>query len=516
MSLTTPPVSNAVTTPHVASVERLVRGAGLLYVTTVFQLVGRLIVTFLIAQFLGAAGLGLFSLGFVTTQALVMLATNGHDTAVLKFVSPAYKAGDRATVRRIFDAACITTIGTAFVLMLGMILLFPNIIFTATSSAEAHVVVPLFAPIVLFQSVLSLFGAFGLAHNQLHIKAIAEKVIGTLTQIVATIILLQLGFGLQGAILALGLSVAVSLSASLWFMRTLYPFDVPVTGRGDAMRGMFRYAWKVGLSNAAGYVLLNAALLVLGVVSATQAGLYAAASRLTWIGLLFLEAFGQNFAPLAASKMNDPSLENDLQRVTVWVIVLSAPVYALLFAFASQWMTLLGPEFAGAAPVLMVLAFAQMLNMLTGNAGTLVTISNRPGLRILNAVVAWGTNLILVVWLAVPYGALGAAFAYLCAVILVDTLEYIEARFVVGYSPWGKPMAKPLLWIVLLTGMLVLLNLLFAPNVWGALFLSLVFIGAYVVVMWFDGLPSPDIVLLRAAARKFLRTFARLRTGAVP
>lgn len=515
MDITNPPLDQAMPAPAIMTLERLMRGAGILYATTIFQLIGRLLVTYIIAQALGAAGLGIYSIGFVTTQVLSMLAVNGQDTAILKFVSPAYRNGDGATVRVMLDAALILTVGVGLVLMIGMIVVFPFVIFASTGSADARAVAPLFAPSIVLQSVLAILGAFGLAHGQPQIKAIPEKVLGTVAQILATLLLLGAGLGLWAVVLGLVLANATSVLSCIWFLRKLYPRTVPVTGLRRAIRQLFGFSWKLGFANAAGYVLLNAALLVLGATSVAQAGLYAAASRLTLMGLLFLEAFGSNFSPLAASKFGDPSLEQDLQRVTVWIVVLSAPIYIVLFAFASQWMSFLGPDFTAAVPVLMILAFAQMLNMLTGNASALVSISHRPGLRVLNNIGGWGTNFILVLLLAVRFGAVGAAIAYLCGVLIVDTLEYVETRFVIGYAAFGKSIVKPLLWILLLWGVLVLVNVSISPNLWGAIALSIVFMAVYAAVMFLNGLPVADVTMLKRAVEKYSRSFTHWRIGEV-
>src|SRR5581483_9543913 len=130
------------------------------------------------------------------------------------------------------------------------------------------------------------------------------------------------------------LNSLVSLAATIWIVQDLYPRHAPALNLPATARTLFGYCWKLGLANAANYVLLNAALFVLGSWSAAQAGIYAAASRLTYPGLLFLDSFSQAFSPQAASKIGDASLEADLQRVTNWMIVSSAPIFIVLFAFA--------------------------------------------------------------------------------------------------------------------------------------------------------------------------------------
>lgn len=503
MTATNPPLEVIPTPSSASNQEQLLRGAGLVYASTIFQLVGRLGLTFLIARTLGTEGIGVFSLGFVTVQALSMFATNGQDFGLLKFVGPAFKIGDQATIRRMTDAALITSLSAAIVLMVGTIIIFPYFVFNSTGSEQAGRVAAWFAPGIVLQTAFVLLSSLGLACGRVRVKALSDRVFGMITQLAVTAVLLWLGWGLWSVVIGFLAASLVTLLAALVMMSDLYPRHIKVTERGRAIRELFGFSWKLGLSNAANYVLLNAALLILGSISAAQAGLYAAASRLTLLGLLFLDAFGTNMASHAAGRMNEPSLAIDFRRVTLWMIVLSAPIFIVLFAFAEQWMSFLGPEFAAGAPVLRVLAFAQMLNMLTGNAGVLIALSNRPGLRVLNTVVVWGTNLILILLLAPQYGALGAAIAYLCAMILTDTLEYIQTRFLLNMSPWNTELIKPLLLILLGAGLMIAIDLQLKPDFIQAILLAILFVAAYGLTMLLIGLPPADIQMLKRAANRF-------------
>jgi O-antigen/teichoic acid export membrane protein len=323
-----------------------------------------------------------------------------------------------------------------------------------------------------------------------------------LTQLGLAALFLWLGWGLAGVMLAFLLSCLVSVSVTFWLVRDLYPLDVAVTGRWEAMRELFRFSSKLGLSNVANFVLLNAALFILGAFSAVEAGLYAAASRLTLLGLLFIDAFGTNVAPQAAHRMRDPSFAPEFQRMTMWMVVLSAPIFVLLFAFAEQWMMIVGPEFAAAVPVLQILAFAQLLNMLTGNTGLLISLSHRPGLKALNTVLIWGTNLVLILLLAPTYGAVGAAVAYLVAMVLTDVLEYIEARFILNISPWSDGLLKPLGLIFLSGFFITAVAWQLDPSFWQAIVLSGGYAIAYALLVYFVGLPNGDREMLERAARR--------------
>ncbi len=500
---TAPPVTVARENPDPA--EFLLRGAGLFYLATLVALAGRVAITFLIAHALGAAGLGVYTLAFATAQALTMLATNGNDMGLIRFASPAHQTQDRAQLRALLDAALIMGACFALVVTVGMMIGFPALLRASLGAGDAAHVAPWFALAILPNVLSGLLASFGLACGRNVARALPDKVIGTLTQVVLTFLALRLGFGLWGVALAFFANGLVTLAATVLLVWDLYPRDVIASSRRAGARTLFRYAWKLGLANAAGYVLLNAALFVLGYTNTAQAGLYAAASRLTFPGLVFFESFGSVFAPHAARKLGDPSLQQDLQRVTNWMIVCSAPIFIVLFVFAETWMQLLGPEFGAGAPVLRVMAFAQMLNMLTGAASVLVMIANRPGLKVVNTMLAWGTNLALVLLLAPQWGAFGAACAYLVAIVVIDLLEYAQARFLVGLSPWGSTLVKPVLLIGGLTLALFGLTQWFTFSSGYVIALAVLFFVVYCVLMLRVGLPAADAQAVRAVARSFYR-----------
>lgn len=480
--------------------EFLLRGAGLLYVATLVGIAGRVGITFLIAQALGATELGVYTVAFASVQALSMLAANGQDMGLVRFASPAHQAQDGAQLRALLDASLI--MGTIFSVFAAaaMSIILP---FVSAGVADVALVAPVFALAILPNVLGTLLGAYGMACGRTMARVIPDKIVGTLVQIILTFVALQLGWGLWGVALGFVANSVSSLVASVLIVSDLYPRNTPAASRIAAARTLFRYSWKLGLSNAAGYLLLNAALFVLGFINASQAGLYAAASRLTFPGLVFFESFGSVFAPHAARKLNDASLKYDLQRVTNWMVVCSAPIFILLFVFADVWMNLLGPEFAAGAPVLRWMALAQMLNMLTGAASVMVGIANRPGLKVLNTVTAWGLNLVLVLLLAPQLGALGAAYAYLAAILVIDILEYSESRFLVKLSPFGASLLKPLALIGALTVALILVNQWLPLSLWSVIALAVVFVVGYIVLMLRVGLPAADAMAVRALATQF-------------
>ncbi len=424
--------------------EFLLRGAGLFYSATLVALVGRLILAFVIAQALGAAALGIYSLGYATVQALSTLSTLGQGSGLVHFVSPAFRQKEHGTVRGMLDAALVMGALWATLATLAMVVLFP-IYLESSIGADAVQLAPWFALAILPEVLEALVASFGLACGRPSAAALPDRIGGTIVQVVVTLITLWWGWGLFGVVIGLVANSVVSLVVAVVMVWDLIPRGIVRTPLVATAKNLFRYSWKLGLSSAANYALLNAALFVLGYYNAAQVGIYAAASRLTYPGSLFLESFGQAFAPHAAAHLHEPSLNAEYQRVANWMICASAPIFVLLFAFSGTWIGLLGPEFAGGAPVLIVMALAQLMDIAVGPSGATLSVAHRPGVKVLNTVVVWGTNLVLVLLLTPQWGALGAAWAFFTAIFITDVLEYVEVYLLLHITPWGKLLVKPAL-----------------------------------------------------------------------
>jgi O-antigen/teichoic acid export membrane protein len=74
-------------------------------------------------------------------------------------------------------------------------------------------------------------------------------------------------------------------------------------------------------------------------------------------------------------------------------------------------MGLFGPEFVAGSTVLMVLALGQLINVITGSVGFLLSMTGHERDLLKSTVIAAILMLILCAWLIPAYGMMGAAIA---------------------------------------------------------------------------------------------------------
>jgi len=386
----------------------------------------------------------------------------------------------------------------AIPLSIALSVLLPTYLQHTASLRDVSLAGRLFALGLLLRVVLAVLVSFALAHERPVAKVLSEKVLGPLVQILLVLVLVSAGVGLIGAVVAYVVGLATSVVAAVYFVAGIYPVGDRSIPLLSAMRQLYAFSCRQGIATLISYVLMNGVLFALAHFAGPgEVGIYTAASRFTLVGLLFFEAFGQMFAPLAAKQAHDSGLQADFERVTKWIVVFSAPLFVVMLAFPQLWMAIMGPEFRQGASVLAVLAVAQLMNILTGPAGIVLAMRDRPGLNLLNSVLAWGSNLLLALLLVPRFGALGAAWAYLVAVIVMDVLELLECGLLLQLVPVAKSFLKPLSVLVAVTIPFWGLALSLDWSLPAAVALCATFLGIYSVGMWFVGFQEVDIKAIR-------------------
>jgi O-antigen/teichoic acid export membrane protein len=480
---------------------RLLRGAGALYVSTILSFVGRLGFAILVARWAGADALGVFTLGFVSLQVLSMFAMFGIDVALVRYASPAYHAHDTRTLSNVFWATLLSALFLSVIVGVGFWFFIPYYPLTAASSARSLHAIQLFALALPCQVLISVMGAFALAQGNYLVRVFAERIVPAFAQIALLIVLMNVTSALNAVTLAYVFSLAVGVGIAIGFTVRLYPRGVEISDLWQHTRHLYRYSYMQGLGRLVGYTLMNANLFLLGALAdSSQVGVYAAASRLTLIGLMFLDAFGQMFSPLAASQRDPVKFKQEFQWITKWIFMASTPLFLLLAIFAPVWMGLMGPAFVASSAVLTILAAAQTLNMITGASAVAQAVRGRPWLAFVNNLLGWGTSAVLTAIWAGQYGALGAAAAYFAAIVVFEILETLECFVFFRFAPFGADLFKPFL---ALAGMGIaawLLHASFAWNIFTAMAVCAVLLLGYAIVVLRFGLERHDAEALRAVA----------------
>lgn len=201
-----------------------------------------------------------------------------------------------------------------------------------------------------------------------------------LVRLALIVLLVELGFGLRGAILGcIGASVT-ELALARWYCRP------PLRRRGSVtLRRIWQYAAPLAVAGVSFRLLDGLDLLAWKALGATeaQAGIYAAALSLALMpGILSLACsvlLLSSLARLLREQRDDEARK--LGRDAWWAILLLMPFAFLLAASGTELSVLLfGPAFEAAGPLLALLVFAGVGRLLISLGISMLTAYGRPGL----------------------------------------------------------------------------------------------------------------------------------------
>lgn len=178
-----------------------------------------------------------------------------------------------------------------------------------------------------------------------------------------------------------------------------------------------------------------------------EVGVYQAALRTTLV-LFFLAASAKSlFGPIIADHFHQKrhgDVETILKTMIRWSLAAGVPMAALLAVLGREILALWGPEFTAGAPALAVLAFGQLLFVVTSLLGFTLLMCGRPYMELVDmAAITVLLVLLDVAWIP-QAGMNGAAGAMLVAQVLGLAVRAFQVRRTLGVPLFTWRYAKPL------------------------------------------------------------------------
>ncbi|WP_028472866.1 lipopolysaccharide biosynthesis protein [Nocardioides alkalitolerans] len=200
-----------------------------------------------------------------------------------------------------------------------------------------------------------------------------------------------------------------------------------------------------GVASCLELAIVWADVIIVGILlGPAAAGAYAAASRFVTTGTMAMEALRLQSAPhLAASwSRGDRDRFVDVYQVTtVWLVLLSWPLFLGLATWSPLLLGFIGDDFAVAAPALTVLALGMLVYVAMGNVNSALLMAGLSGVTAMNTAVALALNVVLNLALVPVLGLVGAAIAWAACLAIDSILCFVRGRGRTGVAmPW-RPVA---------------------------------------------------------------------------
>jgi O-antigen/teichoic acid export membrane protein len=400
-----------------------------------------------LARRLGAEALGLYALGMSIVGFLGLFNAVGLPTAAARFVAEYSARGEFARLGGFLRGGLALLSAGNLLLAVVVLAVGPWVAVHFYHAPALSSYFGAFALIMLFGVLTTFLGQVMAGYRDVARRTIITHFIGTPLNIVVAVILISLGFGLRGymvAQVASAMLVLALLAVSVWRM-------TPVEARrGGALAPVERKvvtfsAVAFGIAGV-DFALAQTDKIVLGhYLAPKQVGIYAVAMALVGFVPIALQSVNQIFSPIISGLHADGNrvlLQRLYRTLTKWVVILTIPLALTIAIFAKPLMGIFGAGFLPGAAVLAVGAVGQLINCAVGSVGFLLMMSGHQiemiKIQAVNAALLIGLSFFLVPRM----GMTGAAVASAITVATTNIWSLIAVRRKLGLFPYDGGYLK--------------------------------------------------------------------------
>jgi O-antigen/teichoic acid export membrane protein len=415
---------------------------------------------FVIARALGSSGAGAFYQAVGLFTILTLLTQAGAPTALVRMVARERVVGSSRSFDPLLRAALIPTVTlaciTTVVLFVGAPWISHALLHHGDRNALTVYLRPfaLGLPIVTATSVLlSATQGFG---SMLPLTVIDKVVRPSMRMLLALAIfpftrtpIAIATVWLAPMILCLPLAAiaVVKLRRTAIAHAPAEHVSVAASQRAHRVSAEFwRYALPQSVTSVLQIAVVWLDLLLLGALKGPhEAGVYGTASRYVLVGTLALSAVASAISPLMSSILTagDKARAEDMYRVgTIWISVISLPIYLIMAVYAPLFMGVFGSSFTDGTRPLTILAVASLANILTGPAAMILLMGGKSGYILMASALSLGVNIALNVLLIPPHGVDGAAIAWVASIVTFNILAVTQVYRTWGIHPFSRGLVK--------------------------------------------------------------------------
>ena len=443
--------SIAATTEFRSQAGHISRHSGVLFAGTMFTAGMGYFFKIYLARVLGAEALGIYALGITLVGFVGVFNSLGLAESAVRFAA-VYRAANKPQQLR------------ALLWRGGLVLLVANIFFVAIflgmgggvargffHSPTLAQYIPWFAILMLLGVFTSFYGRVLAGYKEVGRRTVITSFIGSPATMLLAILMISMGWGLRGYLLAQVLGALLVIALLLLMVWELTPAKArslwPWPPRLD------REVWSFS-AVAVGSLLLEFVMghmdkIALGFyLGARSVGIYSVAAAAVAYVTLALNSVNQVFSPIIAdlhARGEAAMLGRLYKALTKWVLGLTLPLAITVIVCAHPIMRIFGHDFEAGWPILIIGTAGQLVNCGVGSVGLLLWMSGNQHRLLRVQVVMAGVMTVANIALIPVWGVIGAAVAAAVTNAGTNIWNLLVVRRVLGLSPFSPGFARLLL-----------------------------------------------------------------------
>lgn len=502
---------NLVSNPQPKEILVVASGGGISLVGSIIERGLGYIYSAVLVWWLGAESFGLFTLAMAISTLVGMIANLGLAQGVVRYGAIESQIRGRGGVHGVTVAALKIAVPASFFVM-SVMLWSASSLANVFNKPELSPLLKAMAISIPFMSVQFIFLASTRALKVMKYSVIVG-VFQPLIALVSAGLLFAAGYGILAISFAYSVSymLGACLAAFYYLRLTLHKNKLKSK---FAFAEMVRFSLPLSLIQWINYTNQRTEVFFLGLLPTTiDVGIYNIALRLAGLETIFIDSLNQIFGPFTSELSHQrqiEKLENLYKTVAKWAFTGGLVLFLTYMLFATTIMKLFDISFVQGTSVLIALGFAQLINAVTGPCGTVLLMSGRSGLSLMNTLILLGTS-ILLDWFLIPrYGLVGATLAGASTIILVNILRVIEVWATLRIHPFRWDFIKPLAAGISSFAVVYLLRFVVAND---SLLMNLVYVTSFVLCfitfIILLKLNQEDTMILKAIRQKITGSASR-------
>jgi len=457
---------------------------------------------------LGVESFGLFILGMTIVSFIGIIASMGMPLGVIRFGAMNLSKFGKSGAHRVLISAVKIVIPSSVVFAIATYFGAEGIANLVFRKPELGAIIKLLSWGIPFIGLQNVFLAATRSMKEIKYTTIVGVVQPSLALILAMILVLS-GMDIPGAVYAYNISYIIGAGLGLVYYLRMIPKNER-KGQPFGIRKMLKFSIPLSITEWVHYANERIEVFFLGLLpGAAVISIYKIAWSLAGLETLLRLSLEQVLAPFSSDLVHRKEiaqLESLYKATAKWGFSAALMLFFVFSLVGNQLMRIFNINDPLGVSVLLVLAASQLFNEVTGACNTILIMSGRSNLTMMNTILLLAMNFGLNYWLILQYGLIGAAIAGAASVIIINVLRVLEVWWTMKIHPFKFSLIPP---AVIGSGVSILIYLiqvfLLNDTIWVNLGMGILFCLIYLLIVTNMFLDHEDQYVLEAFKKRLRR-----------
>ena len=428
--------------------------------------VNRYLYTALLARWVGAEFLGIYSLANSIMLISEVLGKMGLETGIMRFVSRLNPESDSVKIQKVIASALKMTAVFSLVIMVGLIISSGYIVTQILNEPPLLTSVLIVFAIAIPFNALTLISAFATqGFKRLKYKTLVTQFLNPTLLLGSMVICFWFVSTRSSIMVPMLITGIIGFFVMIVLLKRVSGVSNDQIIKAKFDSSLLKFSYPLMFVTILQTFMHWMDILMLGYFTdATTVGLYHPAARTAGLLQALLLSFLSIYAPMMAqfhSEGDRNKMVDTYKLVSRWLLMCAIPISAVFIIFPGKVLLLFGPEYLPSAKILVILTWATFIQAIFGAAGPTLSMSGHTKLVLWNTIGAFLLNFGLNIFLIPKYGIIGAAIATLISLTAVGFARTIQVGVILKMNFFDRKVIKPIVaGIMVYTGLLLIKDLI--------------------------------------------------------